>query len=66
MAIPLSTAERTNQNGLVLANAAELIAAIIARIAGNDISTSINGARATTEIIESIAFQRITKLLGGQ
>lgn len=64
MGIPLSTAERTNQNGLVLANAAELIAAVIGRIAGNDISTSINGTRASAEIIEGIALQRITKLVG--
>ena len=63
MTVLLPSTERTAQSALVLANAGELISSIIARIAGNDISTSINGAKATTEVIQSLAYQRITKLL---
>ena len=58
-----STLELTRQtkSTLVLANAGELISGIIKEIAGNDISNSINGSIATTEMIQMIGHQRLLK-----
>jgi len=48
---------------LTLANAGEIISSVIKEIAGNDISNSINGSKITTSIIQSLAYQNITKQL---
>ncbi len=55
--------ERQSRTALVLANAGELISGIVKEIAGNDISNSINGSVATTEMIQMIGHQRIVKVL---
>lgn len=55
--------ERQIQSAMVLTNAAELTSGIIKQIAGNDISTSINGSTATNEVIQTIAMQRMVKTL---
>lgn len=44
---------------LVLGNACEIIKAVVRNIAGNDISTSINGSKATANVIDNIAAQRM-------
>lgn len=62
MQTPL-TLERTAQSAAVLANAGELVSGIIREVAGNDISNSINGSRATSEMIQTLANQRIIKQL---
>jgi hypothetical protein len=53
--------ENALKTGVVLANAGELATAIVGQIAGNDISTAINGAKATNEIVQSLLYQRIVK-----
>lgn len=58
--------ERAKVSALALANAAELISGVIADIAGNDVSNSIGGERATKAMIQTIALQRITSNLEGQ
>lgn len=55
--------ERQKLSALVLANAGELITGVIREVSGNDISSSINGSKLTGGIINSIAFQRIGKVL---
>lgn len=59
-AAPLTMEQNiTNANAVILANAGELAAGIISEIAGNDISTSINGSKATVEIIQNLLYQRM-------
>lgn len=55
------TAEQniTNANAVILANAGELAVGIIGEIAGNDIATSINGSKATAEIMQNLLYQRM-------
>lgn len=61
--------EKQHETALVLANAGELAAAVITKIAGNDISTAINGSPVTREMIQNLVFrrlsQRIQKRSGG-
>ena len=47
------------QSSLVLANAAEIISGVVREIAGNDISNSLNGSRITSEIVQTLAIQRM-------
>lgn len=49
-----------------LANAAEAIAHVVMTMAGNDISTSINGNRMTRDMIAQIASQRIVGRLAAK
>lgn len=49
----------TASTALVLANAAELTAAIIQRVAGNDLSTAINGQSLTRESIQDLAMAKL-------
>lgn len=60
--ITLQTEQRV-ANGLVLATAADLGSRVVRRIAGNDISTTINGAPATTDVVQLLLMQRITARL---
>lgn len=53
--------ERQQVSATTLANAATLVSTVIREIAGNDISDSIGGVRASTDLIENIALQRMTK-----
>lgn len=55
----LSTLQQHQQSSVVLANAVEVISAVVKEIAGNDVSSSLNGSKITTEIIQSIALQRL-------
>lgn len=56
-------AQQRVANGVVLATAADLGSRIARKVAGNDISTSINGAQATTEVVQLLLLQRITARL---
>lgn len=60
--ITLQTEQRV-ANGIVLAAAADLGSRIIRKVAGNDISTTINGAQATKEVVQLLLLQRITARL---
>ncbi len=60
--ITLQTEQRV-ANGIVLATAADLGSRIIRKVAGNDISTTINGAQATKEVVQLLLLQRITARL---
>lgn len=63
MALEDLNQQRQAQSSLTLSNAVNLVSAVIEEIAGNDISTSLNGTHATTEVIEALSHQRIlTKL----
>ena len=64
MAIEDLNKQRQTQSALTLANAATLVSGVVQEIAGNDISNSINGSKATSGIIESLAHQRMLKCLG--
>lgn len=46
-----------------LANAGALVAAVVTEIAGNDISNSLNGTSVTSDIVQTLASQRIIKQL---
>ena len=48
-------------SSLAIANGAELVARVIQNIAGNDISTSINGNVLTRDAITQLSAQRIVK-----
>ncbi len=48
-------------SSLAIANGAELVARVIQNIAGNDISTSINGNVLTRDVITQLSAQRIVK-----
>lgn len=63
MAIEDQNQQRQIQTALVLANASTLVSNVVQQIAGNDISTSINGSKATSSLIETLANQRIVKRL---
>lgn len=51
------------QGTITLANAAELVSKVVREMAGNDISNSLNGANATSEILYALSLQRIVKNL---
>lgn len=57
----LNTAQKKVQNAIVLANASEVITGIIKKVAGNDISNSLNGSKISNEIITSLVIQRINQ-----
>jgi hypothetical protein len=50
-------------NSIVIANIGQLIKAIVSKIAGNDISTAINGSKATAEVVHSLVKQRLRSKL---
>lgn len=55
--------ENTVRSAAILANAGELAQGVISEIAGNDISTAIGGMKVTSELLQSLLFQRIQKKL---
>lgn len=55
--------EQLHETVLVLANAAELTSAVIKRVAGNDISTAINGSSVTREMVQNLMLRDMTKTL---
>lgn len=52
-----------HNNTLVIANASAVVASVITEIAGNDISSSLNGSKMTKDLTASLAAQRIIKHL---
>ena len=58
-----TVSHQLDETALVLANAAELTSAVIKRVAGNDISTAINGSSATREMIQNLMLRDMTKTL---
>lgn len=52
-----------HQTALVLANGSALTAAILKRIAGNDISNSINGSPLTQDVIHSLTTRMLVRLV---
>jgi hypothetical protein len=57
------TLQRQARSCVALANAGELVSGIIFEVAGNDISTSLNGSRITADIVQTLTHQRILKRL---
>lgn len=53
--------EKTHASALVLANAGELAAMVIKKVAGNDISTAVNGSVLTREMIQNILYRKIAQ-----
>ncbi len=49
--------EKVNETAVLLANAGELAALVIKKIAGNDISTAVNGATLTKDMIQNLVFK---------
>lgn len=66
MATDQISLDRQKNNATVLANAGELVAGVIKQIAGNDISNSLNGSKITSDVIQGLAYQRITKTIEQQ
>jgi len=62
----LSNLESKVNSAIVLANAGELVSKVIQEISGNDISNSLNGSRISNELVQTIAYQRISKNLEDQ
>lgn len=53
--------EAVHESALVLANAAELASTIITKIAGNDISTAVNGSTLTRDMIQSLVVRGVER-----
>ena len=51
------------RSGITLLAASQLGARVIKKIAGNEISTSINGNTASSQVIQTLLLQRITNRL---
>lgn len=51
---------RLHESAMVLANASELAVAVIKRVAGNDISTAINGSQASREMLQNLLLRSMT------
>lgn len=62
----LNEARKTLDSALVLASAADLTANIILKIAGNDVSNSLNGTQINRPLICAIAQARISQDLASQ
>ena len=52
-----------HETALVLANAGTLAAKVVAKIAGNDISTAINGSVLTRNTIQTLTMRALERLL---
>lgn len=55
--------EKQHETALVLANAAELGAALVKRVAGNDVSTALNGTALTREMIQNLLVRKLAERL---
>lgn len=51
--------QQTIQTGILIANVAELTAAVMYRVAGNDVSTAINGQSLTREAVHMLAISKL-------
>lgn len=63
MAIGARVTEKEHETALVLANVGDLVAGLIRAIAGNDISSGMNGSSITREQIANIAVNRLADKL---
>lgn len=52
---------KERETTVVLANISELTASLIKRIAGNDISTAINGSPLTKSIVQNLVTRKIVE-----
>lgn len=57
--IPTGVEERAEKNQLVLAVAGQLLVGVIKDVAGNDISTSLQGTSVTNTTLTNLFYQRI-------
>ena len=57
--------QKQHESALILANAGELAAAVIKQVAGNDISTAVNGSPLTREMIQNLTFRKIAEKVSG-
>lgn len=55
--------DKVHASTLTLANAAEVGAAIIKKIAGNDISTAISGSVLTRDMIQNLFYKTLSEKL---
>lgn len=55
--------QKEHETALILSNAAELTAAVIKKVAGNDISTALNGSPLTREVIHNLVLSKLTEKL---
>ena len=55
--------QNTVNNALVLANIGEVVAGVISEVACNDIATSINGDRASSDVVQLLVYQRLQQNL---
>ncbi len=51
-------------SAIAIANIAEVTAAIVGRVAGNEISTAVNGQTLTRESIQSLAMSKLRDAVG--
>lgn len=58
-----TTESKLLQGTITLANSIELVAKVVREMAGNDISNSLNGENATSEVLYGLSVQRIKKNL---
>ena len=54
--------DSTHETALVLSNAATLAAKIITRIAGNDISTAVNGSPLTRTVVQNLVMRKMERV----
>ena len=58
--------EKVHLGALVMANAGLLASAVIKNVAGNDISTAVNGSEITREMLASLTMNKVASLLASQ
>ena len=58
--------DSTHETALVLANAGTLAAKIITRIAGNDISTAVNGSPLTRNVIQNLVMRKMERVISSR
>ena len=55
--------DSVHETALILANSGVLAAKIISRIAGNDISTAVNGSVLTREVIQNLVMRKMERIV---
>ena len=58
--------DNTHETALVLANAGLLASKIISRIAGNDISTAVNGSPLTRGVIQNLVMRKMERVVSAR
>lgn len=59
----VTISQQTAATALVIANVAELVAAIVYRTVGNDLSSSIGGQNLTREAVHSLATAKLRDVI---